>query len=299
MHTEALYENAVAASTLYNEIVMAEACEALGLASEPRTVTVGRRPVMEVAGVPHELIGWTSRRSEQIAACLTELEREYVTATDDDGNLKFAPEVSERARTKLNRIAARKTRPAKPRPRSLEQLRDDWRAGARAFLAAGAHLIDSLLERARAAAAAIRSRVAAVVDVGLVAVAVTATVFVMNGGGHFHRRHLLAEACRHLALVQRGRRRDPGLDETIVDTALATHCTDITEARTTRGQEPGYRLYTARWAPTIPPSRPPCPTATTSRPPTRRRLSCRWNRGSGTSRACRCATTAPSSPPAS
>ncbi|MEU7436126.1 MobF family relaxase [Streptomyces sioyaensis] len=140
VHTEVLYENVVAASALYNEIVMAQACEALGLASEPRTVTAGRRPVMEVAGVPHELIGWTSRRSEQIAACLTDLKREYVTATDDDGNLKFAPEVSEPARAKLNRIAARKTRPAKPQPRSPAQLRDDWRAGARAFLAAGAHL---------------------------------------------------------------------------------------------------------------------------------------------------------------
>ncbi|MFI9080936.1 MobF family relaxase [Streptomyces sioyaensis] len=257
VHTEALYENVVAASALYNEIVMAEACEALGLASEPRTVTAGRRPVMEVAGVPHELIGWSSRRSEQIAACLTDLEREYVTATDDDGNLKFALEVSEPARAKLNRIAARKTRPAKPQPRCLAQLRDDWRASARAFLAAGAHLIDSLLESARAAAAAIRARVAAVVDVGLAAVAVTATVFVMNGNGHFHRRHLLAEARRHLALVQRGRRRRPGLDEAIVETALAEHCTDITKARTTRGQEPGYRLYTARWEPPTPPSRPP------------------------------------------
>ncbi|MFF7845193.1 MobF family relaxase [Streptomyces ossamyceticus] len=154
VHSEVMFENTVAASALYSEIVMAEVCEALGLASEPRTVTPGRRPVMEVAGVPHELIRWTSRRSAQIAACLTDLEREYVTATDDDGNLKFGPEVSERTRAKLNRIAALKTRPAKPRPRSLTQLRQDWRDSARAFLAAGADLIDSLLERARAAAAA-------------------------------------------------------------------------------------------------------------------------------------------------
>ncbi|BDH12840.1 hypothetical protein [Streptomyces hygroscopicus] len=59
------------------------------------------------------------------------------------------------------------------------------------------------------------------VDVGLAAVAVIATVIVMNGGGRFHRRHLLAEARRHLALVLRGRRRDPGLDQQIVDAALA------------------------------------------------------------------------------
>lgn len=91
------------------------------------------------------------------------------------------------------------------------------------------------------------------VDVALAAVAVTATVFVMNRDGCFHRRHLLAEARRHLALVQRGRRREPDLDETIVDTALAAHCIDITEARSERGEEPGYRLYTARWAPAAPP----------------------------------------------
>jgi hypothetical protein len=53
---------------------MAEACEALGLASEPRVVTTGRHPVIEVAGVRHELIGWTARRVVQIAACLEELE---------------------------------------------------------------------------------------------------------------------------------------------------------------------------------------------------------------------------------
>ncbi|MER6572678.1 MobF family relaxase [Streptomyces sp. NPDC001093] len=44
IHTTALHENTVAASALYNEIVAAEVCEALGLATEPRTVTPGRRP---------------------------------------------------------------------------------------------------------------------------------------------------------------------------------------------------------------------------------------------------------------
>jgi hypothetical protein len=70
--------------------------------------------------------------------------------------------------------------------------------------------------------------------------------------------HLLAETRRHLVLVQRGRRREPGLDNRIVNEALAAHCTDITEARTERGEEPGYRFYTARWAPAgPPPSRTP------------------------------------------
>ncbi|MFF3920717.1 relaxase domain-containing protein [Streptomyces sp. NPDC001852] len=46
VRSTAMYDNAVGASALYNELVMAEVCEALGLASEPRTVTAGRRPVM-------------------------------------------------------------------------------------------------------------------------------------------------------------------------------------------------------------------------------------------------------------
>ncbi|MFD4478221.1 relaxase domain-containing protein [Streptomyces sp. NPDC058471] len=84
IHTLALHENTVAGSALYNELVAAEVCEVLGLATEPRTVTPGRRPVKEIAGVPHELIRWTARRSDHIAACLPELEHEYVTAVDGD-----------------------------------------------------------------------------------------------------------------------------------------------------------------------------------------------------------------------
>ncbi|MFB7049580.1 MobF family relaxase [Streptomyces microflavus] len=248
IHTTALYENTVAASALYNELVAAEVCEELGLATEPRTVTPGRRPVMEIAGVPHGLIRWTARRSDQIATCLSELEHEYITAVDDDGELRFLPVVSERARAKLNTIAARKTRPAKKgKARSLGQLRADWKASAMRASGVPADVITSLLEYARVAAAAIRARVAAVVDIALAAVDVTATVFVMNEGGRFHRRHLLAEARRHLALVLRGRRRDPGLDDQVVAAAISAHCLDISKPKTVRGLEAGYRLYAARW----------------------------------------------------
>uniref|UniRef100_UPI003D757FD8 relaxase domain-containing protein n=1 Tax=Streptomyces sp. NRRL F-5630 TaxID=1463864 RepID=UPI003D757FD8 len=269
IHTTALYENTVAASALYNEIVAAEVCEGLGLATEPRTVTPGRRPVMEIAGVPHELIRWTSRRSDQIAACLTELEHEYVTAVDDDGEPRFLPVVSERARAKLNQIAARKTRPPKQSARPLAQLRAWWKASAILTSGVAADVIASLLEYARTAAAAIRARVAAVVDVALAAVDVAATVFVMNDGGRFHRRHLLAEARRHLALVLRGRRRDPGLDDQVVAAAISTHCLDISEPKTVRGLEAGYRLYTARWALSDLPARrrPPTPAPHPDRQP--------------------------------
>ncbi|MFF7724911.1 MobF family relaxase [Streptomyces luteogriseus] len=269
IHTLALHENTVAASALYNELVAAEVCEALGLATEPRTVTPGRRPVMEIAGVPHELIRWTARRSDQIAACLEDLEHEYVTAVDDDGKLKFLPVVSERARAKLNQIAARKTRPPKQKTRPLAQLRAWWKTSAILTSGVAVDIINSLLEHARAAVAAIRARVAAVVDVALAAVDVTATVFVMNEGGRFHRRHLLAEARRHLALVLRGRRRDPGLDDQIVAAAIATHCLDISEPKTVRGLEADYRLYTARWDLSDLPARrrPPTPAPGPDRQP--------------------------------
>ncbi len=247
IHTTALHENTVAASALYNELVAAEVCVELWLATEPRIVTPGRRPVMEIAGIPHELIRWPARPSDQIAACLAELEHEYVT-TVDDGEPRYLPVVSERARAKLNAIAARKTRPPKQKSQALAQLRAWWKASAILTSGVAADVITSLLEHARAAAAAIRARVAAVVDVALAAIDVTATVFVMNDGGHSHRRHLLAEARRHLALVLRGRRRDPGLDEEIVAAAISTHCLDITEPKTVRGLEAGYRLYTARWS---------------------------------------------------
>ncbi|WP_158727425.1 relaxase domain-containing protein [Streptomyces sp. NRRL S-31] len=274
VHSTALLEKPDAASALYNELVAAEVCEALRLATEPRTVTPRRRPVMQIAGVPHELIRWTSRRSDQIAACLEDLEHEYVTAVDDDGEPKFLPVVSERARAKLNRIAARKTRPSKQSARPLAQLRAWWKASAILTSEVAADVITSLLEYARAAAAAIRARVAAVVDVALAAVDVAATVFVMNDRGRFHRRHLLAEARRHLALVLRGRRRDPGLDDGIVVAAISTHCLDIS------GRFPASRSSTsapcspARWCARncAPPPPPPCEAGrTTSSPISRRR----------------------------
>lgn len=81
----------------------------------------------------------------------------------------------------------------------------------------------------------------------LAAVEVAAVVFVMNKDGTFHRRHLLAEARRHLALVLRGRRRESGLDEQVVHAAIATHCLGITEPKTLRSRTPAHRLYTTQW----------------------------------------------------
>ncbi|MFF8387307.1 hypothetical protein ACF053_27200 [Streptomyces kanasensis] len=125
------------------------------------------------------------------------------------------------------------------------------------------------------------------VDVALAAVDVAATVFVMNEGGRFHRRHLLTEARRHLALVLRGQLRDPGLDDRIVAAVISTHCLDITEPKTVRGREAGYRLYTARWALSDLPARrrPLTPPRPGPAPPGRfRRASCAPGFGPGRAR---------------
>ncbi|MEU5234576.1 hypothetical protein AB0G82_35780 [Streptomyces anulatus] len=179
-------------------------------------------------------------------------------------------EQAKRARARLEWIAARNTRPPKKeKARSLAPLRADWKQSAILTSRVAAPVINSLLEHARAATAAIRARVAAVVDVALVAVDVAATVFVMNEGGRFHRRHLLAEARRHLALVLRGRRRDPGLDDRIGAAAISAHCLDISEPKTVRGLEADYRLYTARWNLADLPARhrPPAPAPDPDRHP--------------------------------
>ncbi|QWA26743.1 hypothetical protein KJK32_46300 (plasmid) [Streptomyces sp. JCM17656] len=104
------------------------------------------------------------------------------------------------------------------------------------------------------------------VDVALAAVDVAATVFVVNGGCRFHRRHLLAEARRPLALVLRGRRREPGLDERIVDAALATYCVNISEPKTLRGLLPAYRRPLVTGRPHLDHRRPPA-TAPDRQPP--------------------------------
>ncbi|MBO8203503.1 hypothetical protein JW613_35275 [Streptomyces smyrnaeus] len=84
-------------------------------------------------GAPHKLIRRTSRRSDQVAACLTELEHEYVTAVDDDGEPRFLPVVSE-----------------------LAQLRAWWKASAILTSGVAADVFTSLLEHAPAAAAVVR-----------------------------------------------------------------------------------------------------------------------------------------------
>ncbi|MCX4530086.1 relaxase domain-containing protein [Streptomyces sp. NBC_00841] len=207
--TDDLLDNIVAAGTLYTLTFMEEVSARLGWAWEPREVTPGRRPVMEIAGIDQRLIGWQSTRRQQIADALPVLMANY---EETQGHPP-----GERAAYALDQQAADRTRPPKRKEaRSLSELRERWRDSAiRAF---GACTVYRLAERARAAAAAVWARVRPAVDVALAAVDTVAVVYVMRGA--FKRRHLLAEARRHLAYVLRGRPHQPGLDEQIVQAAI-------------------------------------------------------------------------------
>ena len=250
-----LYAHVVAAGALYNQRVLEEVCARLGLATEPRTATPGLRPVMEIAGVPPELIAWSATRQRDTAVLLEQAEADYAA---DHGHPP-----TPRVRARLMKRAADDSRPAKKTPLPLSELRRRWRAEAiRRF---GTELVDGLLELCRRAAAAIRAArptpagpgasVGSGVDVDLAAVDVAATVYTHHG--QFRRRHLLAEARRHLARELRGRRAEPGLESRIVDAAIRGHCVDVTPPRPPgrRPRPPGHTVYTAAWHPALPPRR--------------------------------------------
>lgn len=196
----------VAAGTLYTLAMTTEVCETLGLATVPREVTPGLRPVMEIAGVPEDLIDWSASRRQRIEDALEVLTDQYVK---DHGHLP-----GERGRHRLGWWAAQETRPAKKKPKPLAQLLAWWRASA--LLRFGQELVDGLLEKCRAAGTAIRARVDPAVDVALAAVDVAAVVFTVRE--KFSRRHI--EARRHLLETLRGGEFTCGLDDYITHRAL-------------------------------------------------------------------------------
>ncbi|MEU9158125.1 MobF family relaxase [Streptomyces sp. NPDC048417] len=219
---DSMLEHIVVADTLFTLYFMEEVSARLGWAWEPREVTPGRRPVLEIAGIDQRLIGWQSTRRQQIADALPIFMADYEEAHG------HAP--GERAAKALDRQAADRTRPPKRKvARSLSELREGWRKSAiRAF---GACTVYRLAERARAraAAAAVWARVRPVVDIVLAAVDISAVVYVLRGA--FKRHHLLAEARRHLAYVLRGRPHEPGLDDQIVQAVVDDYVRPVGRGR--------------------------------------------------------------------
>ncbi|MFC8015528.1 MobF family relaxase [Streptomyces cinereoruber] len=220
LSADSLMTHIVAADTLYTLHFMEEVSARLGWAWEPREVTPGRRPVMDIAGIDRRLIGWQSTRRQQIEDALSVITAQY------EERQGHAP--GEKAGYALACQAADQTRPPKRTELlSLTELRSRWRTSA--IAAFGACTVYRLAERARAAAAAVWARVRPVVDVVLAAVDVVAVVYVMRGA--FAHHHLLAEARRHLSYALRGRRHEPGLDERIVQVAVDDYTRPVGHGR--------------------------------------------------------------------
>ncbi|MFF9675880.1 relaxase domain-containing protein [Streptomyces eurythermus] len=140
LDTYRLYQNVVAAGTLYTPAMTTEVCETLGRATVPREVTPGLRPVMEIAAVPEDLINWSASRRQRIKDPLEVLTDQYVK---DHGHPP-----GECGRHGLGWWTAQETRPAKKKPKPLAQLLAWWRASA--ILRFGQQLIETLLDRCRA-----------------------------------------------------------------------------------------------------------------------------------------------------
>ncbi|XMN04571.1 MobF family relaxase [Streptomyces griseobrunneus] len=236
LDTVRLFQNVVAAGTLYTLTMTTEVCEELGLATVPREVTPGLRPVMEIAGVDQELIDWSATRREQMAPVLERITDKYVK--------KHKRLPGERGRNGLGWWAAQETRRVKKTPKPLQQLRAWWRTSA--VLRFGEAMVDGLLERCRAAGKAIRARVGPVVDTALAAVDVAAVVFTVRSS--FARRHVLAEARRHLLETLRGRAYVPGIDSYIAERALERYGRQLTVPQKGRRAPAADQLsYTAEF----------------------------------------------------
>lgn len=137
-----LHRQGVAASEFYNQRVMDRVTEGLGVTTELREVTRGKRPVVEIAGVDGRLTAGFSTRSASIKDAMKKLEKDY---RRDHGR---APDL--KARIALAQQATLDTRPRKETARSLAALRTAWRE--RAIETVGERVVDGILRDARALA---------------------------------------------------------------------------------------------------------------------------------------------------
>ncbi|MFD6401131.1 MobF family relaxase [Nocardia sp. NPDC060249] len=132
-----LYKAAVSASETYNTLVMDKVARLLGVTFGPRSDTLTKRhPVYEVQGVPLSLIEEFSRRA-QIEARQAELAEIYRAQHG-----KNPPKRTQYAHAQR---ATLDTRNSKNPPRSLAELRAEWRSRAQKVIAAG-HVHETLLD---------------------------------------------------------------------------------------------------------------------------------------------------------
>ncbi|MGO4785180.1 MobF family relaxase [Cryobacterium sp. W22_MBD10_FK3] len=144
LDSKLLHRQGVAASEFYNQRVMDEVTSTLGLTTELREVTPGKRPVVEIAGIDERLTSQFSTRSADIKKAVGQLEKDYRASHGR------SPDAT--ARIKLAQQATLDTRPQKLHARSLAALRTEW--AVKGAERVGTATIRNLLSDARAAARA-------------------------------------------------------------------------------------------------------------------------------------------------
>lgn len=112
-----LHRMNVPISEFYNAAIMSEVTKALDVTTEARTVSAGKRPVMEIAGVDTDLLETFSSRSasirEQVERLTAEYQRDHGRAPDQKAQIKIAQQ------------ATLETRPQKEHGRSPQATHDD------------------------------------------------------------------------------------------------------------------------------------------------------------------------------
>ncbi|MEO6629415.1 MAG: MobF family relaxase [Aquihabitans sp.] len=134
-----VYQANVAASERYNTRLEAELTARLGLGFHDTTTSAGKRPVREIDGINHLLIGWWSRRRRDIEARRSVLAAEFQTR---HGRPPTAVEA-----IALAQQATLETRAAKHAPRSENTQRASWRHEAEEALG-GALEVEEMLTKA-------------------------------------------------------------------------------------------------------------------------------------------------------
>ncbi|WP_277347755.1 MobF family relaxase [Streptomyces barkulensis] len=210
-----LYREVVAASELFNQRALELLCARLGLATETVEATPEKKPVMQIAGIDPRIRALFAQRATAVRTMADRL------LTDHRHRHGREPNTSMRIR--LQGQATLMTRPAKRTARSLDELLASWRS--RAITSTDRATVDHLLATAQAAA----SRRAPAADIDPSAAAEEVLAAVSERRTTFHRRHILAEARRHLMRTLGGTTASPQMADAITDQALAhADCLDIT-----------------------------------------------------------------------
>ena len=105
-----LHRMNVPISEFYNAAIMSEVTKALDVTTEARTVSAGKRPVMEIAGVDTDLIDTFSSRSawirDQVGRLTADYQRDHGRAPDTKAQIKPSFASGRTAPTKCSRTPA-------------------------------------------------------------------------------------------------------------------------------------------------------------------------------------------------